>query len=114
MLSVLFLYSTIGAPPGSCPARRAASSITCSPALSHLTMSSGPVHSGVEYSGWAWSTYSRAPLVRMTLASPMSSSSVSWLASATWRDISKPRASRSGDSSSKSHRARRARTVALA
>ena len=67
----------------------------------------------VEYSGWAWSTYRRAPLVRMTLASPMSSS-VSWLGSATCRDMSKPRASRSGDSSSKSHRARRALIVAEA
>ncbi len=35
------------------------------------------VTSGVEYSGCAWSTYSLAPLVRMTLASP-TSSSVSW------------------------------------
>ena len=111
LLSVLFLYRTIGVPPGSWPARRAASSITCSPALSQRTMSSGLVTSGVEYSGWAWSTYRRAPLVRMTLASPMSSS-VSWLGSATWRDMSKPRASRSGDSSSKSQRARRARIVA--
>ena len=41
------------------------------------------------------------------------SSSVSWEASATWRDMP-PRASRSGDSSSKSQRARRARTVAVA
>src|SRR6476620_10749873 len=49
----------------------------------------------------------------MTLASPMSSS-VSWLGSATWRDMSNPRASRSGDSSSKSHRARRAWMVAEA
>ena len=44
MLSVLFLYSRIGAPPGSWPARLAASSITCSPALSQRTMSSGVVH----------------------------------------------------------------------
>ena len=36
---------------------------------------------------------------------------MSWLGSATWRDMSKPRASRSGDSSSKSQRARRARRV---
>ena len=36
---------------------------------------------------------------------------MSWLGSATWRDMSKPRASRSGDSSSKSHRARRALMV---
>ena len=84
-----------------------ASSMTCSPALSHSTTSRGVVTSGVEYSGCAWSTYSRAPLVRMTLARPRSSS-VSWLGSASCRLRSKPRASRSGDSSSKSQRARRA------
>ncbi len=87
--------------------------MTCSPALSHRTMSSGVVTSGVENSGCAWSTYNRAPLVRMMLARPRSSS-VSWLGSATWRDMSKPRASRSGDSSSKSHRARRALMVDVA
>ena len=42
--------------PGTAAANRLASSITCSPALSHSTMSRGLVHSGVEYSGWAWST----------------------------------------------------------
>ena len=63
-------------------AMRDASSMTCSPALSQITTSSGVVTSGVEYSGWAWSTYSRAPLVRMTLARPRSSS-VSWLGSAS-------------------------------
>ena len=99
--------------PGTSAAIRAASSITSSPALSQRTMSSGVVTSGVEYSGWAWSTYSRAPLVRITFARPMSSS-VSWLGSATCRDMSNPRASRSGDSSSKSQRARRARAVAEA
>ena len=97
--------------PGSRLARRWASSMICSPAFSQSTASSGVVTSGEEYSGCAWSTYSRAPLVRMTFASPRSSS-VSWVGSATWRDMSKPRASRSGDSSSKSHRARRARSVA--
>src|SRR5262245_50174092 len=86
----------------------AAVAITRSPALSHSTMSRGFVHSGVEYSGWAWSTYSRAPLVRIRLASPISSS-VSWLGSADPRLRSNPRASRSGLSSSKSHRARRER-----
>ena len=30
--------------------------MTSSPALSQRTMSSGVVTSGVEYSGWAWST----------------------------------------------------------
>src|SRR4051794_41067994 len=49
----------------------------------------------------------------MTLARPMSSS-VSWLASATSRLMSKPRASRSGDSSSKSQRARRTCSAAVA
>src|SRR5262249_29863490 len=112
-LSVLFLYRLIGVAPGVWAAIRAASSITCSPALSHRTTSSGVVTSGVEYSGWAWSTYSRAPLVRITFASPRSSS-VSWLGSASWRLGSNPRASRRGDSSSKSHRARRALMVALA
>ncbi len=71
-----------------------------SPALSHRTMSRGVVTSGEEYSGWAWSTYSRAPLVRMTLARVGSSVSVSWLGSARSRLISNPRASRSGASSS--------------
>ena len=33
-----------------------ASAITRSPALSHRTTSRGLVTSGVEYSGWAWST----------------------------------------------------------
>ena len=42
--------------PGTSAAIREASSITCSPALSQRTMSSGVVTSGVEYSGWAWST----------------------------------------------------------
>ena len=42
--------------PGTCAAIRDASSITSSPALSQRTMSSGVVPSGVEYSGWAWST----------------------------------------------------------
>ena len=91
----------------------AASAITRSPALSQITAARGLVHSGVEYSGWAWSTYSRAPLVRMTLASPRSSS-VSWLESAASRVRSNPRASRSGFSSSKSHRARRARAEVAA
>src|SRR5215469_8298330 len=81
--------------------------MTRSPALSHRTAAIGSVHSGPEYSGWAWSTYRRAPLVRMTLARPRSSS-VSWLASAVSLDRSKPRASLSGFSSSKSHLVRRA------
>ena len=34
----------------------AASAITRSPALSQMTAARGLVHSGVEYSGWAWST----------------------------------------------------------
>ncbi len=105
-MSVLFLYSWMGAAPGTVAALAAASAITRSPALSQITAARGLVHSGVEYSGWAWSTYSLAPLVRMTLASPRSSS-VSWLESAASRVRSKPRASRSGFSSSKSHRARR-------
>src|SRR3954454_4700991 len=92
--------------PGTRAARRAASAITCSPALSHSTMSRGLVTSGVEYSGCAWSTYSRAPLVRMTLAIPASSSRSLW-SSACVGERSKPRASRSGDSSSKSQRGRR-------
>src|SRR5829696_7309143 len=79
-----------------------------SPALSQRTTSRGLVTSGVEYSGWAWSTYSRAPLVRMTLARP-ASSSASRYSGPSALPRSKPRASRSGDSSSKSHRARRAR-----
>ena len=45
-----------------------------SPALSYRAAWSGSTHSGVEYSGWAWSTYSRAPLVSTTLTSPVSSS----------------------------------------
>src|SRR5215470_4568119 len=79
--------------------------MTRSPALSHSAAASGSVHSGPEYSGCAWSTYSRAPLVKITFASPRSSS-VSWLASAVSLDRSNPRASRSGFSSSKSHRVR--------
>ena len=42
--------------PGMVAARRDASAITRSPALSHRTRSRGLVTSGVEYSGWAWST----------------------------------------------------------
>ena len=91
----------------------AASAITRSPALSQITAASGSVHSGAEYSGCAWSTYSRAPLVRITLARPRSSS-VSWAESATSRARSNPRASRSGFSSSKSQRARRARAEVAA
>ena len=113
MLSVLFLYSWMGAVPGTVAARAAASAITRSPALSQITAASGLVHSGAEYSGCAWSTYSRAPLVRITLARPRSSS-VSWVASADSRARSKPRASRSGFSSSKSHRARRVRAEVAA
>ena len=37
-------------------ARREAASMIRSPALSHSTTSRGVVVSGVEYSGWAWST----------------------------------------------------------
>ena len=107
MLSVLFLYSWMGALPGTVAALAAASAITRSPALSQITTDSGLVHSGAEYSGCAWSTYSRPPLVRMTLARPRSSS-VSCEESAASRVRSKPRASRSGFSSSKSQRARRA------
>src|SRR5690349_4364947 len=98
----------MGAAPGTVAALIAASAITRSPALSQTTADRGLVVSGAEYSGWAWSTYSRAPLVRITLASPRSSS-VSWVASAASRVRSNPRASRSGFSSSKSHRARLAR-----
>jgi len=54
--SVLFLYSWMGWVPGMRAARRVASAMTRSPALSHRTMSRGFVTSGVEYSGWAWST----------------------------------------------------------
>ncbi|MFC8943528.1 hypothetical protein ACFT1B_36175, partial [Streptomyces griseoincarnatus] len=42
--------------------------MTRSPATSQRTMSSGVMTSGEEYSGWAWSTYKRAPFVRITLA----------------------------------------------
>src|SRR5215469_3181896 len=97
----------MGALPGTVAALAAASAITRSPALSQITTDSGLVHSGAEYSGCAWSTYSRPPLVRMTLARPRSSS-VSCEESAASRVRSKPRASRSGFSSSKSQRARRA------
>src|SRR5437764_1265087 len=38
-----------------------------------MTASRAFVTSGAEYSGCAWSTYSRAPLVRMTFAAPRSS-----------------------------------------
>src|SRR6266851_260599 len=93
--------------PGTVAARAAASAMTRSPALSQITTDSGLVHSGAEYSGWAWSTYNRPPLVRMTLARPRSSS-VSCEESAASRVRSNPRASRSGFSSSKSQRARRA------
>ena len=75
MPSTLFLYIWIGLEPGSEAASRAAASITRSPALSKSTASSGLVTSGAENSGCAWSTYSRAPLDRMTLAAPMSSTS---------------------------------------
>src|SRR4051794_10400531 len=99
--------------PGIAAASRPASAMTSSPALSQRTASSAERTSGEEYSGCAWSTYSLAPLVRMTLASP-TSSSVSWLASARSRLRSKPRASRSGFSSSKSQRGRRPRLAVAA
>ncbi len=51
MLSVLFLYSWMGALPGTVAALAAASAITRSPALSQITTDSGLVHSGAEYSG---------------------------------------------------------------
>ncbi len=104
---MLFLYSWIAETPGICAASAAARAITRSPALSHSTASSGFVHSGVEYSGWAWSTYSRAPLVRITFARPSSSSDNGSTASRMLPASSNPRASRSGDSSSKSQRGRR-------
>ena len=113
MLSVLFLYSWMGWPPGIAAAAVAAAAITRSPALSQITADSGSVVSGAEYSGCAWSTYSRAPLVRITLARPRSSS-VSWDESAASRARSNPRASRSGFSSSKSQRGRRARAEVAA
>src|SRR5689334_23154390 len=103
----------MGALPGTVAALAAASAMTRSPALSQITTDSGLVHSGAEYSGCAWSTYSRPPLVRMTLARPRSSS-VSCEESAASRVRSKPRASRSGFSSSKSQRARRARAAVAA
>ncbi len=113
MLSVLFLYSWMPWLPGTVAALAAASAMIRSPALSQMTTDSGFVHSGAEYSGCAWSTYSRAPLVRMTFASPRSSS-VSWVESAASLARSNPRASRSGFSSSKSQRARRARAAVAA
>src|SRR5712692_1292395 len=103
----------MGALPGMVAALAAASAMTRSPALSQITTDSGFVHSGAEYSGCAWSTYSRPPLVRMTLARPRSSS-VSCEESAASRVRSNPRASRSGFSSSKSQRARRARAAVAA
>jgi proteasome accessory factor A len=51
-----FAATIPGTAPGTCCARTAAVSMTRSPALSHSTRSRGPVTSGVEYSGWAWST----------------------------------------------------------
>ena len=98
MPSVLFLYIWMGLDAGSAAANLAAASITRSPALSNSTPSSGLVTSGAENSGCAWSTYSRAPLDRMTLAAPMSSTSGS--AAPNSADRSYPRASRSGDSTS--------------
>src|SRR6202522_2607959 len=95
----------MGALPGTVAAFAAASAITRSPALSQITTDSGFVHSGEEYSGCAWSTYRRPPLVKITLARPRSSS-VSCEESADSRARSNPRASRSGFSSSKSQRAR--------
>ena len=101
------LVQVHGRRAGTAWARRAASAMTRSPALSHRTTSSGQVTSGVEYSGWAWSTYSRAPLVRITLARPRSSSLDGACGSTIGsRRASNPRASRSGDSSSKSQRGR--------
>ena len=42
--------------PGTFAARAAARAMIRSPALSQSTASRGPVTSGAEYSGWAWST----------------------------------------------------------
>src|SRR5579875_3331492 len=81
--------------PGTLAAVAAASAMIRSPALSQITTDKGLVHSGAEYSGCAWSTYSRAPLVRMTFASPRSSS-VSWVESAASRARTNPRAPRPG------------------
>ena len=78
---------------------RAASRITSSPARSQVTAANGPVTSGELYSGWAWSTYSRAPLPSTTFAIVGSSASVNWLGSANSRSIAQPRASCSGASS---------------
>src|SRR2546430_206265 len=41
-----------------------------------MTASRAFVTSGAEYSGCAWSTYSRAPLVRMTFAAPTTGAGV--------------------------------------
>ena len=56
-------------------------------------------HAHPEYSGCAWSTYSRAPLVRIMFAAPTSSASTIGGGPGE-RLRSKPRASRSGDSTS--------------
>ena len=53
---MLFLYSTIGWAPGICPASSAPERMTSSPAFSQRTTSRGVVTSGLENSGWAWST----------------------------------------------------------
>ena len=64
----------MGAVVGICATRRAASAMIRSPALSQMTRSRGLVTSWAGVTWCAWSTYNRAPLVRMTFASPRSSS----------------------------------------
>ncbi len=75
LLSVLFLYSVDRRGAGHL-ARPGAAASSHHP-LARLVPEHGVQrigHLGAEYSGWAWSTYSRAPLVRITLARPRSSS----------------------------------------
>ena len=78
MLSVLFLYSWMGALPGTVAALAAASAMTRSPALSQSTTDSGLVHSGAEYSGCAWSTYSRAAVGEDDVGQAQSPRRSSW------------------------------------
>src|SRR5256884_9272615 len=87
-------------------ARRDASAITRSPALSHSTTSRGLVTSGVEYSGWAWSTYRRAPVVSNKVGSPRSPSAQGQDGADRGPGEGKPRAARGGDSPPQSPPAR--------
>ena len=106
MPSVLFLYTSTSGAPSAAPMCSAAAWAIRSPAASHTMASRGEAVSGEEYSGWAWSTYQRAPLGSTVDSSrwtgspsgPTRAWSVSCEGWAAERGMRQPRASTRGDS----------------